>query len=276
MEPANRTRLHILIAGIFFISAMLSFIIYSNIDFEITIPSITLKKNKDLKLYAEQTKKKETSLIDTKKDSAGVNKTRTVSALDTTSQRFLVIGDSQVEGLMYPMYDYFRFNRDSLALALVWYSATDMTYASCDTLKHIIEKHRPSHIIMVIGLNQIMQKSFESSEKAVSKILETIGDIPYTWVGPANWVPDLGINEVYRKQIPEGKLFLSKDLILERAKDGRHPSRKACYVWMDSIANWMQTKSTYKLRLLKPDTVYSKTKLPIMMLNAAKKDNKQN
>jgi NADH:ubiquinone oxidoreductase subunit 5 (subunit L)/multisubunit Na+/H+ antiporter MnhA subunit len=43
--------------------------------------------------------------------------------------------------------------------------------------------------------------------------------------------------------------FYSKDLILERAKDGRHPSNKACFIWMDSIASWMQNQSVWKIRI---------------------------
>jgi hypothetical protein len=250
-------------AGIIFVMVMGLFFGYSNLPQSYNLGPWTLNKSNDLKWPTIKSQKKTTR-------KQKITNSNLPKILDTLPKRFLLIGDSEVEGLMYPFYDYCRFNGDTLAFANVWYSATDMAYAKSDSLKNIIERIKPNHIVMVIGLNQVTQKNTAISEIAVKKIIETFGDIPYTWVGPANWIPDLGINDLYASTVDSGQFFYSGDLVLERGPDGRHPSRNAYFVWMDSLAKWMQNESVHRIRWNKPDTIYHYRKFDNRVLNASK------
>jgi hypothetical protein len=257
----RKTRINVFLSGLILILSMSFFLFYSNSATILKLYGIELKKSNDLN-FTSVTKKK----IVYKKIPVLIKK-----LIDTSSKRFLLIGDSEIEGLRNPFYDYCRKNGHQLALAMIWYSSTDMTYGNSDTLKKIIAQYKPNHIVIVIGLNQIYQTSFEGSENAIDKIIETFDTIPYSWIGPANWTEDKGINNLYINKIDSGKFFLSKNLILERAKDGRHPSNPACFIWMDSIANWMQNKSIWKIKMNKPDSMEKSRKINLMTLAVGKK-----
>ena len=84
-------------------------------------------------------------------------------------------------------------------------------------------------------------------------ILSQIGDIPYLWIAPPNWKPDTGINELLAENIPADRLFVSKDLTLDRTWDKIHPTRKAAYEWFDKIVEWMNENHSYRFALEKPD-----------------------
>jgi len=257
-----KSRINIFLSGIILIFSMSFFIYYSNASLIFKSYGFELKKNNDLTLDLFKKKKKELipkKIIVVKKN-----------VIDTSSKRFLLIGDSEIEGLRNPFYDYCKKNGHELALAMIWYSSTDMSYGNSDTLKKIIDQYKPNHIVIAIGLNQIYQTSFDGSEQAIDKIIETFDTIPYSWIGPANWTEDKGINNLYQNKIDSGKFFLSKNLVLERARDRRHPSNPACFIWMDSIANWMQNKSTWKIKMNRPDSMEKSRKINTMILTVGK------
>jgi hypothetical protein len=193
---------------------------------------------------------------------------------DTANKKILLFGDSQAEGIMDPLYNYTLSSGHKFLFALPWYSASDMKYASNDTLKNIIAEFKPDYIIVVIGLNQVFQRTLDPSRKAVQTIIKTIGDIPFSWIGPANWVEDKGINKVYEEELPKGSFFLSKNLTLPRGPDGRHPDGQGYKIWMDSIATWLHTKAKWKINMVKPTKMVYKRGFKLRTLNAGRRANK--
>jgi hypothetical protein len=141
-----------------------------------------------------------------------------------------------------------------------------MTYASCDTLKNNINRFKPEYIIFVIGLNQVFQRNFDNSRDAISKIIAEFKDIPYTWVGPANWVKDHGINDLYRENIDSGAFYFSGNLVLDRAEDGRHPSINGSKKWVDSICYFLTNKAKHRIKMDKIDTSFKRPSLNILNL----------
>ena len=217
---------------------------------KVKVKGIELKKSSDLIIPQFSVKdKKDSTVVDN-----NFLKAPALPVVDTLPHKILLIGDSQVEGLRIPFYDYCVKNKHTLLLAATWYSATDMLFASNDTLKNIIARYQPDYILMVIGLNEIYTTRLEQCEVAVKKIIANFNGIPFSWIGPANWTTDKGINDVYKKEVSSGCFFLSKDLVLQRARDGRHPSEQGNKVWMDSIAHWLDTKAHFRLRMQMPDS----------------------
>jgi len=255
-------------SGLLFLVVMLLFFIYANSTIKFSLFDFELVKSKELQ-FAE---KKKIIRKKSKHHQSKLEHKKTITfKVDTTHKRFLLIGDSQVGGIMYPFYNYCKYNGHDLAFAQVWYSARDVTYANNDTLKLLIEQYKPDHIVMVIGLNQVFQDRFSKSDEAIEKILATFDTIPYTWIGPASWIPDNGITECYRNNLDEGCFYASDKLVLDRGSDGRHPSASAYYVWMDSIAKWMQNESVHHIMMKKPDQFNASYRFAHRSFNASRK-----
>ena len=258
-------RYQTLLAGLLFLMCTSILAWYSNSEKSFVLMGETLKKSLELQWEKELKPNAPSKKV--------VASTPTNYSPD--KKRILLVGDSEAEGLMYPLNDYCQNSGHELVKAVVWYSASDMTYAANDTLKNEIAKVKPDYIIMVIGLNQIFQQSFDSSIKAVAKIKETFGDIPYTWVGPANWVDDKGINNVYDSQTDPGTFFLSKNLVMGRGKDGRHPDLNGYYIWMEALSKWLKTEAKWKLNMNTPPKRGSKRTFILKLMNPSTQKKKE-
>jgi hypothetical protein len=263
----------ILLAGIGLFITMSILLIYANDSAIWQIDKYELKKSKDLiweDVDQQAVETDTTPLAQTFVDTV----VEQLPNYDTANKKILLFGDSQAEGIMDPLYNYTLSSGHKFLFALPWYSASDMKYASNDTLKNIIAEFKPDYIIVVIGLNQVFQSTLDPSRKAVQTILKTIGDIPFSWIGPANWVEDKGINKVYEEELPKGSFFLSKNLTLPRGPDGRHPDGQGYKIWMDSIATWLHTKAKWKINMVKPTKMVYKRGFKLRTLNAGRRANK--
>jgi len=256
-----------LIGGLVITASCLILMLYANIPKTLTVSALELEKSTELdfKLFPAKEPIKVVQKI--KKSSA----TNPEIYFDSAHKKILLIGDSQAGGIVYPFNDYCQHNGHTILKSLVWYSASDITYASNDTLSNLIKKYKPNYIVVVIGLNQVFQSRLSPSEKAVQKILSTFGDIPYAWIGPASWIMDKGISQVYSDNVEKGAFFLSANLVLGRGGDGRHPNREGYRIWMDSVANWLNTSAKWKLRMTKPVAVNLRIKFPLETLNASRR-----
>ena len=58
---------------------------------------------------------------------------------DTTKQKFLLIGDSMLEGLGLRMNDYCNANGHEMH-QVIWYSSSTLWYGNCDTIRYFVEK----------------------------------------------------------------------------------------------------------------------------------------
>lgn len=103
-----------------------------------------------------------------------------------------------------------------------------------------------------LGGNELFIRHPERRAECIDRIMEKIGGIPFIWIGPPNWQKDTGINRVIRSCTGEYRFFDSSDMKLQRSDDGKHPTRYAARIWMDSIASWMRTRHDLTLRMDKP------------------------
>lgn len=172
--------------------------------------------------------------------------------VDTTSQFFLLIGDSMGEYLRLRLNDYCEKNGHKMQ-TVIWYSSTTEWYGSCDTLAHYIRKYKPTYILLTLGSNELFIRDIVSTrQKYVEHILRQIGDIPYVWIGPPNWKDDTGINELILTNVGESRYFESKRLKFQRKKDGAHPVKESAYAWMDNIAAFLSNNAAHRVRMERP------------------------
>jgi hypothetical protein len=251
----------------FLFGLMLVFIIgllfiYENSDYTIKVFNYTLIKSAELEI----TEKKPKSKIKKKIVTPIPKKIEILQ-----NKRILLAGDSEAGSIVYEIQKYAVLNGHNLCRTIIWNSASDNTYANSDTLKNNIQRYKPEYIIFVIGLNQVFQKNFDRSKTSIEKIIGEFKDIPYTWVGPANWVKDNGINQFYQENVDSGAFYLSGNLVLERGEDGRHPSTSGSKKWVDSICFFLTNKARYRIKMEKIDTAFKRPRLN--MLNLTVKSN---
>ena len=227
--------------------ALVGFFLFSQFDFP---EKLGLKKGKfNETLFASD--KEEVTNKDTV---ATQDKKPNKNEMDTTKKTILFIGDSMVECLFPRMSAYAKKNGHTF-YAVVWYSATTEVYGTRTTVKEYIDKYHPDYILFSLGGNELFIRDIkENRQKYVDEIIRQFGNIPYIWIGPPNWKPDTGINDMIKSSVPEGCFYLSytPDQHYDRKKDGAHPTAASSNQWMDRICKWIMTESAHRIRLEAP------------------------
>jgi hypothetical protein len=239
--PLNR------FAGLLLVSLVL-FSLYSYKTQPLKIFKIEIKQA-GIKEFISPTDLPDGMLLASRSDKTSIK----APAIDSTSQRFLLIGDSMLETLRYRLNDYCKKNKHTMN-AVIWYSSSTLWYGNCDTISYFVNKFNPTYVILVIGANELFIRDIRSRDKFAKNILRQIGNRKYFWVGPPNWKEDTGINNLILRNVGPRRYYPSKKLTYERVKDGAHPTRKSGYMWMDSVAAFIMKKSMYPVLLNYPDT----------------------
>lgn len=178
--------------------------------------------------------------------------------IDTLPQRILFVGDSMLEGLSPRLAAYAKHNGHTLN-SVIWYGSTTKSWGNSQKMAEYIKQYKPTFIFVSLGGNEMFVRDIKTRHfQQLKNILEQIGDIPYQWIGPPNWKPDTGINELLAENVPADRLFVSKDLELARASDKVHPTRAAAYGWFDLIVEWMSENQKYRIKLEKPEVQTAK------------------
>ena len=166
---------------------------------------------------------------------------------DTSAHRILFIGDSMVEGLRYRLSQYATANGHSME-CVIWYSSSSKYWAQCDTLDYYIRRFDPSYIFVCMGANELFVRNLDEREAAVGAIIRKIGDRPFIWIGPPNWKPDTGINDILLRLCGKRRYYPSLRLTFERAKDGAHPVLSSYNMWADSVSTWLRDSCAHPIR----------------------------
>lgn len=171
---------------------------------------------------------------------------------DTASKTILFIGDSMLEGLSPRLAAYAAKNGHTL-YSVIWYSSTSEIWGGSDKIRQYIDRVYPDYIFICLGANELFVKDIKDKrDRYVKKMVSDFGDIPFLWIGPPNWKPDTGINELIEANVPRGSFFLSNGMHFERGKDGAHPTRNSAAQWMDSVARWMPLHSNHPIKMENP------------------------
>ena len=185
-------------------------------------------------------------------------------------ERILLVGDSQLEAMRNPFYNYVTVNKHTLAATILWYGSSSKQWANTDTLGYYIKKYKPTMVVLVLGLNELFVNDFEQRRVNLQKIKNLLikEGINHYWIGPAAWKKDLGITRIMQEEWQD-KFYPSHKLVLGRAKDNRHPSNDAAWVWMKAVAK--ETTKSGVLNLPLPISKKEKPKKsPFILLKVPK------
>ena len=172
---------------------------------------------------------------------------------DESPQRFLFVGDSMVEPIAHYFWNYAKENGHEL-YTVTWYGSSSYSWGCTRTLEHFMEETKPTFIVLCMGSNELTLKDMNTIHHNVQRVLEKVGDIPFVWIGPPSytennpngikrWI-DKGYNDQLIKEVGADRFFDSRDMQMDRARDGLHPTMKGAVVWMDQLAQWMQSELT--------------------------------
>ena len=138
----------------------------------------------------------------------------------------------------------------------VWIGSTIRDWALATDLQYQIDRFRPTYVIISLGINDLGYHDYTRREEAVKTILQTIGDIPYTWIGPLHYsrFPNRTIVDIIKAQTGKGCFFDSSSIQAKRV-DGLHPTQIAANFWVDKVVDWMAEPSlaSHPLSLEDPD-----------------------
>lgn len=189
---------------------------------------------------------------------------------DSSSQRILLMGDSQAGGIMYALNDYCLENNHKLVGVFTWFSATILNFAYSSKVEQIINQFKPTLIVVCLGLNELYAKDISKRTLAAEKFRSKLGTTPYLWVGPANFTEDFGINRVFEQTAASGRFMSSKNLAIPRGTDKRHPSQLGYKIWMDYVAGFVQGNPIYPFNFNPPKKKGGKFTSRVITANAAK------
>lgn len=186
--------------------------------------------------------------------------------IDSVPKSILLFGDSMTLNLAYRLSKYAQKNGHDLH-SINWDSSNTKIWAETDTLSHYLDKFKPDYIFISLGSNEVYFKNPDKRLPYVKKILATIGDIPYVWIGPPNWNKDTQLNDMLEATCAPGSFFRSQGMEFKRRKDNIHPTRDSSARWMDSIMRWLP-KSAHPILADVPDDSIKTATNKIVILKA--------
>lgn len=173
----------------------------------------------------------------------------------SSKQIVLLIGDSMV-GKLAPRFNDYAIKNNFEFHSEVWIGSTIRDWALAADLQYQIDRFRPTYVIISLGINDLGYHDYTRREEAVKTILQTIGDIPYTWIGPLHYsrFPNRTIVDIIKGQTGKGCFFDSSSIQAKRV-DGLHPTQIAANFWVDKVVDWMAEPSlaSHPLSLEDPD-----------------------
>jgi hypothetical protein len=193
--------------------------------------------------------------IDLSAEYKKLNTKDSLARFDTLPQRILMFGESMTEGLHLRLREYAKANGHYLR-TVTWYSSTTKLWSQKDTIPKLIEKYNPTFLIVSIGSNELYYPNIRKTRvNQMTKIYNQIKDYNYVWVGPPVWDKDMGMCDLILDFVPKNRYFNSRDLTLQRGKDGAHPTFPAAAIWCDTLISWMNIKHPKPIKLIKPENI---------------------
>lgn len=156
-------------------------------------------------------------------------------------KKVLHVGDSMVGG-NWGLTRALEAKLEPEGAKIVRHTKVSETLASMDkdpTLKDLLRTHEPDIVIITLGTNDTDVPHPEVYGKHVANIAKRVGTRECWWMGPPKDAP---VNKVIKEHSAPCKFFDSSKLVLDRTKDGIHPSDKGGGQWANEF--WLAFRAT--------------------------------
>lgn len=169
-------------------------------------------------------------------------------------RKVLFIGDS-FTGWMAERFNAYGELNDFDVATVVWDGSTISKWGNTPRLKEIVDEVNPDVVFVSLGMNELFELNPQQTLTApVKKIIDSMGDTPYVWIGPPSWPGhDKGeeLNSWLEKTLGPSHFYRSFDLELARqSKTNPHPSRQGIEKWMDLFVKWLPVNTDLNFRSL--------------------------
>jgi lysophospholipase L1-like esterase len=149
-------------------------------------------------------------------------------------KKVLHVGDSMVGG-NWGLTRALEAKLEPEGAKVVRHTKVSETLASMDkdpTLKDLLRTHEPDIVIITLGTNDTDVPHPEVYAKHVANIAKRVAPRECWWMGPPKDAP---VNKVIKENSAPCKFFDSSTLVLDRTKDGIHPSDKGGGQWASAF-----------------------------------------
>lgn len=116
-----------------------------------------------------------------------------------------------------------------------WVSSTTTSWSKGDRLDALLARHQPDVVIVALGANEVSLPAPEAVAQRIRAIVAKLGARPCVWVGPPIWKGETGIVGVERANAAPCGFFDSGGVVVERARDGIHPTAKGGRDWAEAV-----------------------------------------
>lgn len=172
-------------------------------------------------------------------------------------QNILFIGDSMT-GWLSERFAAYGVENGFKVSTVVWDGSTISKWAKSRKLPEIIKKYSPDAVFICLGLNELFERNPDRNlSRHLQSILQSIGEIPYLWIGPPSW-PGKGkgdiLNEWLQSNLDDNSFYYSGNLELPRqSRANPHPTRSGVIEWADKIIEWLSQSNNYFPNIKKPE-----------------------
>lgn len=111
----------------------------------------------------------------------------------------------------------------------------------------LVSAIRPDLVIVTLGGNEIGSKWLDVQAKAVSRIVEAIGDRPCVWTTPPLWREEEGVFDTIASSLGHCRFFetdLQVGQFIPRRDDKIHPTAEGGAMWADALYGYLMKERT--------------------------------
>jgi len=149
--------------------------------------------------------------------------------------KVLVFGDSMVDAGFAQRLQKLVEARGGTLVHDAWTSSSTTSWSKGERLDNLLVVHKPDVVIVALGANEVFLPSPEAVAPRVRSIVQKLAPRACLWVSPPLWKGETGIVGVERANSAPCGFYDSGSVVVERAKDGIHPTPKGGSDWADAV-----------------------------------------
>ncbi len=241
----------------------------SFVPHEVSVGTYALKKAPIRSTLTQKSIEEDSVPVLAEMDTSVATTPKTVET-DSLPKSLFIFGDSMSYNLALRLAAYAAQNGHTIH-SINWDSSTTKKWADSDTLDYFFKKYNVDFVFIALGSNEMYTKNADPMKGNVKRLLATIGDRPYIWIGPPDLKGNTGkFEEMLAATCRPGSFFKSSGLTMDRRSDHIHPTKEASAYWMDTIARWMP-KSSHPILMNTPSDSIKKVNANMIAWSAKKK-----
>ncbi len=120
------------------------------------------------------------------------------------------------------------------------YASTGIkSFTDDDRWVQVLRTRKPRVVLISLGTNNVYQARPAELRPYIERIVRKVAPAECVWIAPPVWKSDTGVIALLREHAAPCRFFDTTRLVLERARDGIHPSSRGGDAWAEAIHAFM-------------------------------------